>query len=143
LSGAWRVGLIRNNTTAVIGGNVTATQDVQVHALSRVRGDSFIGGLGVSDTGISIVISAGLYSVRASFDPIFGLDLLGFLTGSGVTTVQSTIDSQLFQLANSGQQGIGGLLNQYAQGVGGGAQSAASAISTAAPHPPPPPSLHP
>ena len=132
LAGAFDVGLVRNNTTATIDGNVTATGDVDVYALSQIEGDSFIGGGGVSAGGLSLVASVGLYSIRASFAPIYGLDLLGFLSDGAVTNVQSSLDSQVYKLANTGGDGLAGLLNDYAQGVGG-SNAAANAISNAAP----------
>src|SRR4029079_18014416 len=51
ITGGVDLGLIRNDTTATIGGNVTAEQDVEVHALSRLQVDSFIGRVGINNGG--------------------------------------------------------------------------------------------
>ena len=133
VAGGFDVGLFRNDTKASISGTVTAEEDVEVHALSRIEVDSFIAAVGTTDSGISVVASVGLYSIRAPFEPIFGLDLLSFLSDiDSADTVQSVIDQQIFSFADTAGDGIGNLLNQYAQGVGGG-NAAANAISAAAP----------
>ncbi len=130
-------GSIRNDTTATIGGNVTAEEDVEVHALSRLQVDSFIGAVGVNNGGISLVASIGLYSIRANFAPIFGQDLLGFLNqGISGDTLQGQIDTMITSLTTTAGGGIANLLNNYAAGVGGGQQATASAIAAAAPSTP-------
>ena len=137
ITGGVDLGLIRNDTTATIGGNVTAEEDVEVHALSRLQVDSFIGAVGVNNGGISLVASIGLYSIRANFAPIFGQDLLGFLNqGISGDTLQGQIDTMITSLTTTAGGGIANLLNNYAAGVGGGQQATASAIAAAAPSTP-------
>ncbi|MGD8330967.1 MAG: hypothetical protein PVJ49_16170, partial [Acidobacteriota bacterium] len=139
VAGGFDVGLFRNDTSAVIQGNVTAVEDVDVHALSRIEVDSFIAAVGVTDSGISVVASVGLYSIRASFEPIisignFTFDPLSALSDLGTAdALQNPLDQQIFAFADNAGNGIGGLLNRYAQGVGGGQQAVAGAVSAAAP----------
>ena len=130
VAGAFDVGLVRNNTTATIGGNVTAVKDVDVYALSQIEGDSFIGGVGYGASGL--VATDALYSIRHDFSKIFNQDLLGFLTDGSTLSLQATLDAQIAQLANPASTGIAGLLNAYAAGIAGG-NATANAINVATP----------
>jgi len=132
VNGGIDVGLDRNNTTATIGGNVSATGDVEVHALSRSLVDSFVGAAGATSSGVSLAASISLISIRGNFSPILGIIPLNFLNlTSGVGTVQGKLDSVISNFSSSTGDGIAGLLDKYAQGVGG--DDAAAAISSAAP----------
>ena len=125
--------LMRNDTIATLGGTINAENDVDVHALSQIDVDSFVGAAGVTDSGISLVASVGLYSIRADFEPIFTLDPLRFLSNIDSTdSVQSFIDQQVANLTTQAGGGLTNLLNKYAQGVSGD-QAAAAAIAAAAP----------
>ncbi len=135
ISGAVDLGLFRNNTFATISGNITASGNVEVHALSQIKVDSFVGALGFTTSGVSAVISAGLYSIRANFDPIFGIIPLDILNIDPNNTLQQQLDAQIFNLSSKGGGGIADLLNRYAGGVSGG-QGAANAIAAAAPSDP-------
>src|SRR5262249_61138659 len=57
VAGGVDVGLVRNDTTATIGGNVTAVDDIAVHAIGREQVDSFVGSLGYTSGGIGVIAS--------------------------------------------------------------------------------------
>ena len=137
VAGGFDVGLIRNDTTATVGGNLNVVGDVAVHAISREQVDSFVGAVGYTAAGLSLVASVSLYSIRADFAPIFGQDILGFLSATiNADTLQGFVDDQLSALTSTVGGGLANLLNNYAQTVGGGHQGTATAISQALPHDP-------
>ncbi len=117
LAGGVDLDVIRNSTRATIatGAVVNAHNMVNVVARSRENVNSFIGGAGFTGF-IGIVGSVSAVSIGQ----VIGPDLLDPLTAiGGPETVQGYIDSQIADLAGSGTNTIAGVLDSYAEAVGG------------------------
>src|SRR6185369_2871262 len=61
--------VVDNDTTARInnGAQIRAKQDIDVHALTRVEGDSFVANVG-RPTGVGVNAILSMYSLRGDFD---------------------------------------------------------------------------
>ncbi|MCI0581666.1 MAG: FG-GAP-like repeat-containing protein, partial [Chloroflexi bacterium] len=131
LAGALDLGIVRNDTVALVGGTaeVRARQDVGVHAASRTHVDSLVGSFG-STAGIGLAASASLYSVRGDLTRV---PEVGDLTGvQEANEVQDYIDDQVRLTTNPAGASIGDLLADLADVVGG-TEGVVEAVTLAAP----------
>jgi len=134
ISGAADAGVMRDATSATIdaGATIKASGDVDVAAWSTEVVDSFVGGLGLTSGGIELNVSASVYSIGA----VAGSDLLDPLSVvGGPGSLESYLDGLLQGMVAQAGQGIVGILNQYAAGVGG-QQAAATQLAALTPNDP-------
>ncbi len=127
ISGAADAGVIRNTTDADVdaGANIRASGDVDVAALSSETADSFVGGLGLTNGGIELNVSASVYSIGAVV-PGDLLDPLASVGGPG--NLEAYLDGLLQGFVSQAGNGLVGVLNKYAVAVGG-QQAAATQLA--------------
>ncbi|MCP3913837.1 MAG: hypothetical protein GY713_23190, partial [Actinomycetia bacterium] len=146
IGGAVDLMLFRSDTTAHIdaGADVRARQDIEVNAVSLIDDGSLSGGAGVTG-GIGLTMSFGLHAIRGDLNQAVLFDLngevvldgsgLGFLDtadGASADTLQGYIDQVITTLVAPAGNGISGVLNNYATGIGGG-NAGATALSASTP----------
>lgn len=126
LSGAADVGLIRNDTEAIIdeGATVRATGDVVVAALSTKNINSFVSGIGATS-----VFGLSIYSMRADFSVGF----LKFLNIKSASSVQDYLDGQVAAFTKDASTSISKLLGNLKSVIGKPATKAADTIKSDAP----------
>ncbi len=134
ISGAADAGVIRDTTVAKIehGATVKASADVDVAARSAETVDSFVGGLGLTNGGIELNVSASVYSIGAVV-PGDLLDPLQVVGGPG--NLEGYLDGLLQGMVSQAGQSLVGVLNKYAAAVGG-QQAAATQLAALTPSTP-------
>ena len=131
ISGAADAGVVRDTTNALVdaGATIKASGDVDVAAWSSESVNSFVGGLGLTNGGVELNISASVYSIGALTSADL-LDPLSVVGGPG--SLESYLDGLIQGMVAKAGQGIVGVLNQYASGVGG-SQAAATQLASQTP----------
>ena len=139
------VGIIDNDTTARInsGAVVRALQDIDVHAVTHIEGDSFVANFGQpSIAGLNM--SASLWSIRGKFDSAMVIPLGSTLAKLGVSlpdipllntvsadSIMQKIDGLVSDLTSNGGGGLIDALGGYKQGP---ANEIAASLGTGTPH---------
>ncbi|HEY1378701.1 MAG TPA: hypothetical protein VGF55_18020, partial [Gemmataceae bacterium] len=145
------IGIVDDDTTARInaGAEVHAKHDIDVHALTRVEGDSFIANVGQPDV-LGLNVSVSLYSLRGNFQDALTLPLsklngllgtslsdvsllpLSKLNTVGAGTVQGTLDQAIAGFTQPGGGGVRDVIGNYSGSLPANGPIA-SALSTATP----------
>ena len=131
LSGGVDVGLIRNDTEAIIGKDavVRAAGDVVVAVEAIKDVNSFVSGIGATP-----VVGLSLYSIRADLTvPFFDKVPIKFLNIKNASTVQDYLDQQVLEFTQDKKTSISNLLKNMEQVIGKRATDAANTIKTDAP----------
>jgi hypothetical protein len=130
LSGAADVGVIRNQISAAVdpGASLKAGGDIDVAARSAETVDSFVGGLGGSQGGVALDVSASVYSIGAVV-PGDLLDPLASVNGKG--DLGAYLDGLLQGMVGAANDGVVGALGRYAGAAG--ANSAAAQLAALTP----------
>ena len=94
------IGVVRNDTTARVnkGAHVNALQDIDVFALDRITGDSFVANIG-QPTKLGLNLIHSMYSLRGDLEspiilPLVGLPLVpaSLLNTTSTDSIQSDLD---------------------------------------------------